>query len=314
MLFLFEYATCTLSSLPPSIAVEGLAMFRAIKESMEEEPRSFVNPSFSSQFPCFPPARGGDFSKALEECDSALVVAPESEGRLLDFTRRVEKAGVRNLGSSSKAVKACSDKYRALRKLRGIRTPQTEVFNGSTSLDFPLVAKPRFGEGGEGVFVVNSQEEMGRVPRGYLVQEYVNGQSASATFFASSNGISLLSTQRQHLEGFSYQGSTLPLKVESEKLLEAVRGIEGLRGFFGMDFVLTREGPVAMEINPRPTTSMAGLKEAFNLSYGDFDRGVVPGRGKKVKIEKIKGKIENSYASSGEYSIVVRSRDEDFEL
>jgi predicted ATP-grasp superfamily ATP-dependent carboligase len=42
--FLFEYATCTNESMPPSTAVEGYGMFKTLHEGFEK-PLSFYNVS-----------------------------------------------------------------------------------------------------------------------------------------------------------------------------------------------------------------------------------------------------------------------------
>jgi predicted ATP-grasp superfamily ATP-dependent carboligase len=42
--------------------------------------------------------------------------------------------------------------------------------------------------------------------------------------------------------------------------------IPGLWGYVGVDLVLTREGPVILEINPRLTTSYCGLGRALGIN------------------------------------------------
>ncbi len=309
MLFLFEYASCTRDKLPPSIAVEGLAMFKALKEGIEGEVYSFVNPEHLHHFKDFPVAKEleEDFSAALEKCDSALIVAPESEDLLYTLTEKVERAGVENLGSSSRAVRVCSDKYETLKRLKGLRGPETEIFKGTTSLDFPVVAKPRVGEGGEGIFLVKDEEELDKVPTGYLLQEYIPGLKASASLFASEERLDVVSLQTQIMKGFSYTGGEMPLELENrEILLEAADKIEGLRGFFGIDFVINNGEIVFMEINPRVTTPIIGFKKAYGITFQDLLEGKFPERAVKTEIRKIKGKAENPFISTGDYSIVLR--------
>jgi predicted ATP-grasp superfamily ATP-dependent carboligase len=42
--------------------------------------------------------------------------------------------------------------------------------------------------------------------------------------------------------------------------------VPGLQGCFGIDFVQTAGGPVVIEINPRLTSSYAGLKAALGIN------------------------------------------------
>ncbi|GBE55777.1 MAG TPA: ATP-grasp domain-containing protein [Euryarchaeota archaeon] len=309
MFFLFEYTTCTENGFPESIAVEGLAMFKALSMGIREEVYSFVNPEHTAQFRNFPIAEklDEDFSTALEKCDKALIVAPESENLLYILTEQVEKAHVENLGISSRAVRTCSDKYETLRRVKGLRTPGTEVFNGKTSLDFPLVAKPRVGEGGEGIFFIRNEEELGRVPENYIVQEYIPGQAASASLFSSDNKTELVSLQTQITEGFRYMGADIPFEIEnSEELIEASYGIEGLKGFFGMDFIVNNGEIVLLEINPRVTTPVIAFEAAYGITFYDILNGKLPERTVRTRIRKIDGKAENPFISTGDYSIVIR--------
>jgi predicted ATP-grasp superfamily ATP-dependent carboligase len=52
-----------------------------------------------------------------------------------------------------------------------------------------------------------------------------------------------------------------------------VESYSGLRGYVGVDFVLTKDGPVVIEVNPRLTTSYIGLREVvrFNPAQAMLD-------------------------------------------
>ena len=49
----------------------------------------------------------------------------------------------------------------------------------------------------------------------------------------------------------------------AEKTVEAVRG---LKGYVGVDMILTDEGPVVVDVNPRLTTSYVGLRRVVNFN------------------------------------------------
>ena len=44
---------------------------------------------------------------------------------------------------------------------------------------------------------------------------------------------------------------------------QVVQALPGLRGLVGVDYIQTKDGPVVLEINPRATTSYAGLRAAM---------------------------------------------------
>jgi predicted ATP-grasp superfamily ATP-dependent carboligase len=115
-----------------------------------------------------------------------------------------------------------------------------------------------------------------------ILQEYVPGRPVSVSFLAGAGELFALPAVEQVLSAdghFRYQGGRLPLPEEldrrARRLAErAVRAVEGLHGYFGVDLVLgdAEDGleDFAIEINPRLTTSYVGLRRLarFNLAEG----------------------------------------------
>ncbi len=315
MVFLFEYATCTREALPESIAVEGLAMFRALYEGFSEVEGVASFTGRAMPYFQLPVVESWErsFQEMLAGEEHALIVAPESDNLLLDLTRRLEKAGVKNLGSSSRGVAIAGDKYACYRALRGVNQPRTELFSGSTTLDFPLVAKPRVGEGCEGLRIVSSEEELSSLPRGYLLQEYVPGRPMSASLIVGDE-VRLLSVNTQEFSGGSYTGAELPLSLDAEHLEEVIRAVEripGLAGYVGVDFVLGEELWV-IEVNPRITTPAAAMREALGVNLGEllfrnYYREALPElkRRRRVRLRKLGKRVENAFVSVEDASIVI---------
>jgi hypothetical protein len=317
MVFLFEYATCTREALPASIAVEGLAMFRALYDSFSkvEKVASFTGRALP-YFPELPCAENWEesFEAMLEGEEHALLIAPESDNLLLNLTRRLENAGAKNLGSASQGVAIAGDKYRCYRALSGVNQPKTEIFRSTTTLDFPLVAKPRLGEGCEGLRIITSEEELAEVPQGYLLQEYVEGRAMSASLIVG-NEVRVLSVNTQEFNGNSYVGAELPLSLDAEmeeEIIKAVESIPGLAGYVGVDFVLGEELWI-IEVNPRITTPAAALHEALGINLGElllrnYYREAMPEIKcrRRVKLEKVYGSAKHAFVSVGEASIVIR--------
>ena len=80
-----------------------------------------------------------------------------------------------------------------------------------------------------------------------------------------------LSTNSQSVRAsrqFSYRGGTTPLdhplaRLGVEAALRTCEAIPGLRGYIGVDLVLTQSEAVVIEVNPRLTTAYLGVREAF---------------------------------------------------
>ena len=256
--FLFEYATCSSHSLPPSVAVEGCGMFKALFEGFQNPISFYHEPRYLELFKEF-----------LERSEYVLTIAPETDMELFRLTGEIEKSGTKNLGSSKEAVRIATDKFLTYERLKDL-SPKTHVYKGKTRLDFPLIAKPRDGVSCEGVMLVRGEEELEKVPSGYLVQEYVPGRPMSASLLVGDED-RLLSINTQELVDFKYKGAKLPVKLSNtEGIMEAVHRIPGLFGYVGVDFVLRDGCPVIIEVNPRPTTPIIALNRALGINVSEL--------------------------------------------
>jgi hypothetical protein len=175
------------------------------------------------------------------------------------------------------------------------------------------VAKPRTGEGGEGLRMVSSEEELSSLPRGYILQEYVEGRAMSASLLVGDEA-RLLSVNTQEFRGGCYAGAELPLRLDGEHLEEVIRAVEripGLAGYVGVDFVLGEELWV-IEVNPRITTPAAALREALGVNLGEllfrnYYREALPAikRRRRVRLRKVDRRVENAFVSVDNASIVI---------
>ncbi len=209
------------------------------------------------------------FRQLAGRADSTLVIAPEFDRVLLKRSRWVVAAGGRLLGSLPPAVRLAGDKW-ALAKhwhAQGVPTPRTlPMVPGS--LPLPVVCKPRRGAGSQATFLVRTPEEWAAIePRDMIMQPYIEGSPASVALLRGPGSCVALCPTAQYLSAdgrFQYLGGSLPLPADlaeraTRLALAAVAHIPGLQGYVGVDLIL---GPtdVAIEINPRLTTSYIGLR------------------------------------------------------
>jgi len=109
-------------------------------------------------------------------------------------------------------------------------------------------------------------------------QREVRGPSISAAYAASDRGCAYLGATRQltgepwlHAPPFAWCGSIgpLPVRDETERLLrmagEAGSRVFGLRGLFGIDFVLDDGTPRPVDLNPRYPASVEVLEHALGF-------------------------------------------------
>jgi hypothetical protein len=316
-IFLFEYATCgAFPELEPSITVEGMGMFKTLFQGFKEvgeTPSAFVDGRIPG-FEGLPKVEDyhGPFEEHLGKAEAALVVAPESGMAHHDLTRTLEGMGTANLGSGSKGVLLTSDKWLTYKGLKGLM-PRTEVYDGGTKLEFPLVAKPRDGTSCEGVFMVREEADLQGVPEGYLLQEFVQGRAMSASVLCGDE-TRVLSVQTQEIAGFEYRGAIVPgPQINQEPVIQALEKTDGLFGLVGVDFINTDSGIRIVEINARPTTPIIAFERAYGLNvseaiYRNYYGGKIPGQEgrSQVLMQKVKG--EGGFVSFGDYTIRLEVR------
>jgi predicted ATP-grasp superfamily ATP-dependent carboligase len=251
---------------PASLLREGRAMRDAVSDDFRRMPGVEVVTEAS------------DFRATAASCDWTLVIAPEFDDLLRDLSQAVLDVGGRLLGSLPAAIELTADKLAMARfwHEREVAHPST----GSVDCDIapPLVIKPRHGAGSQATYLVrdrtllNSSISHARREwnRGELIrQKYVVGQPASVALIVGQHQTVALLPASQTLsrdDRLQYLGGTLPLPPEFAKravaiALQTVAGIDGLRGYVGVDLVLGDNGDYAIEINPRLTTSYLGLRQ-----------------------------------------------------
>jgi predicted ATP-grasp superfamily ATP-dependent carboligase len=140
------------------------------------------------------------------------------------------------------------------------------------------LVKPTGSAGGVGVAFWNgSRNDHGE--RRFYFQEYVEGISCSAVYLGDGHGAEFLGATQQligegwlHARPFRYSGS-LGALVLSPMLTKQVIDIGrvlatgcGLRGLFGVDFIVNQDRAWLVEVNPRYPASVEVLEYALGLS------------------------------------------------
>ena len=149
---------------------------------------------------------------------------------------------------------------------RGFAVPDTRLATDPLPAGGAWLVKPARGGGGQGV-----RPWRGRRPGPTeLLQERVEGVSASAAFLADGRRSVVLGwTEQLHApRSFRYAGNIMPLdagaaaREEVAAIADALTGEYGLRGLNGFDFILHRDRPVVLEVNPRYCASMELVERA----------------------------------------------------
>lgn len=213
------------------------------------------------------------FKEMLTDVDAVLPIAPETDGTLSNLTSLVEGSGKLLLGSTTEATRVAGDKLASLLSLssHGCKVPATALWPvpaEELKTPGPWILKPRSGAGSVGVRLTASPYEL-PIPHGeYLIQEYVPGTAASVSMIVGRRETVVLSANHQDMvfdPAARYKGGAIPLVHPLSKQAMACAtlipmAIPGLRGYVGVDMVLTQDEIYVIEVNPRITLAYCGLR------------------------------------------------------
>jgi predicted ATP-grasp superfamily ATP-dependent carboligase len=237
--------------------------------------------------------------KVSDRVDAVYVISPETDDALRSRVKLVEQTNVASLNCPASAIEKVCNKadFHNFLKKRRILTPETLIFSVLDNaveikhairgcLNFPLIFKPSDGVSCCGLSVVRNEDHMADAinkimkessSEQFLVQELIDGIDVSVSLFSAGGKAVSISLNRQDVKietpeaCSSYRGGLVPfdnlLRLEAfaaaEKIVES---FPDLRGYVGVDFVLTEDKVVALEVNPRLTTSYVGLRSVVNFN------------------------------------------------
>lgn len=224
----------------------------------------------------------------LSEQSFFLLIAPETDNILYALQQQVLQAGKHYLGCSLQATQICTDKRQSYQQLVQANIPTPTTFSADKALldscliDQPYIVKPVDGAGclDTHKFATLTQTRdflLGMPPShraNFLVQPYIEGEILSLTIYRSAEALLLLSINQQLIEQqaqqFVFHGCVTNFdhskhfsRQQAMKLAGSVDdAIDGLAGYIGIDFILTAQGPVVVDINPRLTTAYVNLSHS----------------------------------------------------
>lgn len=292
-ILVFEYITgggLRHETLPASLAREGDMMLRALVTDLLDIPRTRLTVLRDDRLPMdylpervtrVPVAAADDFGRlwkhCIENCDAVWPIAPETGGVLERLCRDAERANKALLTSPPAAVAIASSKLETVRTLERGKLPAIPTLpleDWRLSPTYPSVVKPDDGAGCEGARIVRAG--LGFIPNTgtcrWVAQPLLEGDALSLSALFAYGHTRLLSCNRQHIgrseNSFTLKGCTVNAASDTDGTWQALtdnvaRALPELWGYAGVDLILTEQGPRILEINPRLTTSYAGLREAI---------------------------------------------------
>lgn len=267
-----EARQMVMALLEDSIAVAGL------------EPCVAVTPELADSIPAAhrvlaaPGESTVDFwRRATADVDAVVPIAPESGQVLARMTADLEAAGRCVLGSSVSAVRVAGSKSRTATALRQAGVAVVPTWIIGDPLPGPggrWLLKPDDGVDCDGICMLPGPPAA--IPDGQVLQPVLPGRPCSLCLLCTDDDVTVLSCNEQRISGdgetFRYHGSRVavgPVMAQQRRLAEAIHeAIPGLYGLVGVDFLDADGDLTVVEVNPRPTTSFAGLRAATGIGLG----------------------------------------------
>lgn len=223
------------------------------------------------------------WQQCIQESNAVWIIAPETGEVLYELSTMVINQGCFLVGCTPEAVKICSSKRETLKLLgnKGVPcVPVLEDINAVTECDNGWVIKPDDGVGCEDSYLFNELEALKTYIRhpdrkNFIVQEYIKGIPASISMLCHGGSAKLLSCNEQlfnfengkgQLQGIIINGLRQYVDEFNEIARRVTAAIEGLQGYVGIDLIISDNGPLVLEINPRLTTAYAGLRQSLGVN------------------------------------------------
>lgn len=278
-------------ALPSSLIEEGALMRDALIDDLEDLPGVRVVTTHDPRVP--PPSRGTSFP--IEEGEDPLEVwarlasqshcswpiAPESGGELARLVERLAATGTRVVGPDLETVRLCSSKRATGAALiaAGVRTVSSYPASAlPADLSTPIVLKPDDGAGCLDTYLLDTVPADIAARAGFIVEPFIPGEAASLTLLCRAGHAHVLSANRQdivrHGDRLEFAGLAVGGLAVTDELRDLAGRIHdalpGLSAIVGVDYVATADGPVVIEVNPRLTTSYAGLRRSLGVNPAAF--------------------------------------------
>lgn len=278
------------SPLPPSLAEEGGQMLRALAGDLLATPGVELIILHDDRLPWADDGgrasvrrvslgAGDEFQAVwrdwLPACDAVWPVAPETGGILERLCRDVENAGKPLLGSPAAAVRLAASKLATARRLAGHGLPVVHTVplrDWEPQANPAYVIKPDDGAGcGDACVITAGASCQEGEETGWIAQPLLEGEPLSLSALFAEGQARLCAVNRQRIEragpGFVLRGCQVNALADADGSWQALaagvaRALPGLWGYAGIDLILTADGPVILEVNPRLTTSYVGLRAA----------------------------------------------------
>jgi predicted ATP-grasp superfamily ATP-dependent carboligase len=290
--FAFDYATAggpMSRRLPQSLRRQGDMLLQALQADLRALPGiELTTLALVQDAPHTQPAFSERFEACMEASDAVWPLASESEGLLERLSQEILRANRILLGSAPGAVRVAASKLTVARALADGGVPVAATYSPHAVLPDVAgawVVKPDDGAGCFDIRLFSDRAAAlawirAAAVEDYVLQPFIAGKLGSLSLLCCDGVARVLSCNLERVamrnNRFHFLGSTVNGLGDHDGALERLAqqvaaAIPSLWGYVGVDFVLTDQGAVVLDVNPRLTAAYAGL----HASIGRNPAGLV---------------------------------------
>jgi len=231
--------------------------------------------------------------------DAVWFIAPETAGILAAWTRFFTGQGKNLCSSVADVIELCQNKLETTTVLKqaGINCVPSQPFDFSMlKWEGQWVVKSNNSVGCDEVYLIASKADRTRIIRklnkthDYILQPYIAGKILSLSCLFNQGQAYLLCCNEQQMDimdqQFVLRACTVNVRSEKEAqhrmLCQKIAvAMPLLFGYIGIDLIETQLGELlVLEINPRLTSSFAGIKAAIGVNVAQqvftMQKGIPP--------------------------------------
>ncbi|MCD7781372.1 MAG: ATP-grasp domain-containing protein [Methanosphaera sp.] len=225
--------------------------------------------------------------------DACLFIAPEDNLIQYRITRILEENNVVVIGSNSTASYNCSSKYltyklldESILKIRTIKCSTNNIdydYIKDFLDNYDSIIKPDDRTSSDLIYHIHNMSQLDDILETYkeecvesfLLQEYIPGRSVSISLLCNDNYANILSLNSQEVSYDNnrviYTGCKSPITHPLEETIKSisrhvVKSIPGLKGFIGIDYIISDNKVYVVEINSRITTPYIVLRSISDVN------------------------------------------------
>lgn len=190
-----------------------------------------------------------------------FIPTSEAEIKIISEQRIDTLGGAKVLISNNLTVSRSLDKNICLTYLadNGISVPKHGLVGGIAPDNFPVVVKPRAGQGSKGVQRVDSETQYRNLHAdGAVWQDYLSSEEDEYTcpvYRSSGAGTRILVLKRKLVGGLTGSGEVVELE-EVTAYVKSIAEAMDLNGVMNVQLRMTPMGPLLFEINPRLSSTL----------------------------------------------------------